>query len=194
MIKEYTLNPLHLLACLPHVDESHKNNSLRHVYIGDGYICASNGHTMLMIDDESVKGCDYLIPTIALRELDDALDRATDIGFKLFVYNEKLAAFGMPGCPDINFELSQLKRINYKKADIAKPSQFINERPVFNPRLLMLFQVSFEYLTGCSDMGVCLHTQGLTDSAYVEMFDDVHGVIKPMYVSKSPELIVEAVQ
>lgn len=194
MTKEYSVNPFHLLACTPHVDDFHENKALRHVYIGDGYICASNGHTMLMIEDEAVKGCNHLIPIVALRELDLVLDSGIELGFKMIAFTENCGAFRIPGCKDIKFEFSKLKPVNYKKVDVAKPTVFVNERPIFNPRLLMAFQKSYEYLTGDSDLGICLYTQGLKDSAYVEMFDDVHGVIKPMYSTDLPAFNPEVLQ
>lgn len=151
------------------------------VYIGDGFIAATNGHVGLIIDEELAKGMDLIIPaetvdslvkkvgnnplfkTVNLHQIDDE--------FWLLENNSSYELF----------KPVDGKFPNIKKIDIEKPVDInFKQYPNFDFAYLGLFLRVGKVL----GRGLSPQIYPTTESgcAYVELTEKAHGLLMPMRI------------
>lgn len=182
MTKQITIYSSYLFACLPHINEFHEEKSLRYLHIGDGFVAACNGITSIVLEDNDLKGCSYLIPVQVVRELESIFKETEtdDPQVSINIKDNGTASLWTDGSFDLNFELGNLKVQDFKKLHGEKPGAYNGVPPIFDPSLLCLFQKSQEYLYGSVKLGVQVFSTGETGQAYVEIDQGIYGAIMPM--------------
>lgn len=173
----------YLQACLPHASKQDVRFYLCGIYIGDGFMAATNGHAAIVIQDDVFNGCDYIVPrevvdfftkklgqkpiqkTVTLTIGDDGYNTLESMGvFEYFRFTD--GKF-----PDI-------KRIN-----ISKPENPVAAKFYFNPKYLSDFQKSAKFLTGHRDSVPCVITTGENTMAYIDLHaQNAHGLLMPLRV------------
>lgn len=147
------------------------------IYVGDGFLASTNGHILLMCDEQDTKGMDLIIPSEAIDSLIKKVGKNPmmktvylhqfDDEHWLLQHNSSYELFKPVGgkFPDI------------KRVDLEKPTDIqFKEYPRFNLEYLNIFQkvakifnVSFPYIYPTTE----------NDRAFIEINDDVHGVLMP---------------
>ena len=191
--KTIKFNVDQLFACLPHIDQDHESELCRNAYIGDGYICATDKITFIKLEDQKLKGCDFLIPVEQIHELAHFRfgQNYNFVEITLRVIDDKKAVFELEGFKD-EFKVFDLPKLNTKgftDFQIKRPTCINVETPLVNPELLVRFQSSLEYLTGVKGLGVRMLPAGPNDPIYVQAFKDVYGLVMPMSQDYFFELI-----
>lgn len=172
----------HLRACMPHTAKNEVRFYLCGIYLGDGFMAATNGHKLIMIEDERLAGCDYIIPRDAvdffIKKLGTKPMNKTvtlTIGDDGFNIMELMGRYEYFKFIDGKFPL-------VKKVDIPKPEKS-EGNPMFNISYMADFVKSFKILTGDNHAdGLNILSRGNTESAYVELTDNAHGVLMPMRI------------
>ncbi|CEI51521.1 hypothetical protein [Acinetobacter bereziniae] len=192
--KIYKFNVDQLFACLPHIDQEHESELCRNAYIGDGYICATDKITFIKLEDQKLKGCDFLIPVEQIQELAHFRfgQNYNFVEITLKVIDDHKAVFELEGFKDKFkvFDLPKLKTAGFTSIKIEKPDFPNFSTPLVNPELLMRFQNSLKYLTGVSGLGVSILPADTThEPIYVHIFKNVYGLVMPMSQDAFVEII-----
>lgn len=183
----------YLFACIPFFVEGGKYKALNCITIGDGYLGATTGEAMVIVEKDIFKGCDYLLSGESIKQLYDfilSLPDPTDItDFELRIENDSLAT-AVINEGDFHFpiELCPYQRMNLKKADIEKPKTKhleYSEMPHFDPSLLHLFIGAGSLYTGINIPYMRILPTGLKTAIYIEMMAGMHGVLMPAFVDSN---------
>lgn len=182
--KTIKFNVDQLFACLPHIDQDHESELCRNAYIGDGYICATDKITFIKLEDQKLVGCDFLIPVEQIQELAHFRfgQNYNFVEITLKVIDCEKALFELEGFKD-EFKVFDLPKLNTKgftNFQIKRPTSLSVDVPLINPELLVRFQNSIEYLTGVKGLGVRLFPGSQNEPVYIQVFEDVYGVVMPM--------------
>ena len=151
------------------------------VYVGDGAVVATNGHTMLICDDPNAADLDLIIPketidsllrkvgkrpkftTVQLHQLED--------GFWLL---EHIGSYEL-------FKPVDSKYPAWRRVDMKKPKKYTAESfPQFNFDYLNDFKKVAHIYSGNTVAQPKLFPTTANDRCYVEINDRVHGVIMPL--------------
>ena len=170
----------YLRACFPHIAKNEVRFYLCGIYLGDGFMAATNGHKLIMIHDECFKGCDYIIPGEAvdffIKKLGtNPMNKSVtltigDDGFNIMELMDRYEYF--------KFIDGKFPLVN--RVDIPKPEKS-EGHPMFNVSYMAQFVKSFKILNKSNHAeGLSILTRGNTESAYVELTDNAHGVIMPL--------------
>lgn len=169
----------YLKAALNHVATNDVRFYLCGVCLGDGFIAATNGHHLLMIDDKDIFGMGLIIPSDAIKSLVRKIGkkpRDQELSIEI-----KDNGFGLMSCSGEYeyFKFIDGKFPDVKRADIPKPSKPIAEWVYLDPRYIMCFQKTMNDLTGGSTLVPLIMPTGKNTAAYIELVDNVHGVLMP---------------
>jgi len=179
-MKEIDFNYDYLRAAVIHAAKQDVRFYLCGVYLGDGYMAATDGHKLIIINDECFAGCDYILPR-------DSVD--------YFIKKNGSKAYGQPvrlTIMDNGFNLMELNG-NYEyfkfiegkfpdisRVDVPKPDK-PEGHPMFNIEYLAEFLKSYRILIGNkAATGLNILTRGDNLSAYIELGENSHGILMPM--------------
>lgn len=184
MTKSFETASSYLFACLPHIDDFNFDKRLRYVHLCDGYLAASNGFTSIIIEDEDLNGCDALIPVEAIKELKHYIvasgDEFNDVTVNIILSDDYTGILKTQDFLDVEFWAGSHDTINFKKLHGNKPQPYSGIPPIFNPKLLVLFQESQKYLYGTQVLGVQVFPDTQSTMAFVDIDNGVYGAIMPM--------------
>jgi len=180
--KEIFFNYDYLRATVIHTAKQDVRFYLRGVYIGDGYMAATCGHKLIVIEDDCFNGCDFIIPRENIeffikKNGNNPMSKEVcltilDNGFNL------LSLLG-------NYEYFKFidgKFPNISRVDISRPEKS-EGHPMFNIGYLADFLKSYKILNGKNHMeGLNILSRGETNSAYIDISENAHGVLMPMRV------------
>lgn len=180
----------YLFACIPFFTVESEHQALEGVLIGDGWLGASCGSSMVIVNKDTFNGCDYLLSGDDVRSLyKHVLSLSLLDGFYLenfelrIVSNAEAIAVINDGVYEHSIRLTGYKRIDLKKVDIAEPKAVklkAMEMPHFNPVLLSLFVKSNEMFEGRPVSSIKILPTGNKTAIYVEMNAYMHGVVMPI--------------
>lgn len=176
--KEFQIKYSHLKAAFLFAAKNDVRFYLVGVLVKDGMIAATNGHSLLICDSPDVPDVEIIIPRDAIDSLIKKIGsipktellnvRQIDDEYWLIDYQMRMFEFFRPvdgKFPDI------------KKVDIQKPTEPPKEFVQFNLDYIQLFTKAAKVL------GITypyFYPTGAHSSAYVELTDDVHGVLMPL--------------
>lgn len=177
--KKFQIKYSHLKAAFLFAAKNDVRFYLVGVLVKDGMIAATNGHTALICDSPDVQDVEIIIPRETVDSLikkigkvPDSRDflnvRQIDDEFWLIDYQYGIFEFFRPiegKFPDI------------KKVDIQKPTEPPKEFVQFNLDYIQLFTKAAKVL------GITypyFYPTGAHSSAFVELTDDVHGILMPI--------------
>lgn len=148
------------------------------IYVGDGFIAATNGHAALICEEGDTTGMDLIIPSETINSL------LKKVGNKPAVKTTSLHQIdGEYWLLDHSGSYELFKPVNgkypnIKKVDIAKPTDIqFKEYPRFNLEYLALFQkASLVY----DKQYPTIYPTTEHDRAFIEITDNVHGILMPM--------------
>ena len=182
----------YLFACIPFFKADHPISALDCVSIGDGWMGASNGAAMVIVERDIFKGCDYLLSgddvcalykhILSTQAIND--DCFVD-GFELRIVSdtEAIAVINInQGEYEHLIDLMGYDRVDFKKVDIAEPDTvtlMAMQMPYFNPDLLSLFSKSGSCFAGNPIDFLRIIPTGLNSPIYVEMTNYMHGLLMP---------------
>lgn len=188
----------YLFACIPFFKADHPISALDCVSIGDGWMGASNGTALVIVERDIFKGCDYLLSGDDVCALYKQIlstqvihDDCFVDGFELRIVSdtEAIAVINInQGEYEHSINLMGYNRVDFKKVDINKPdtvSLMTMQVPHFNPDLLSLFLKSGSYFAGSSIEFLRIIPTGLNSPIYVEMTNYMHGLLMPGTVGGS---------
>lgn len=172
----------YLRACFPHSAKNDVRFYMCGIYLGDGFMSATDGHKMIMIDDECFNGCDYIIPRnvieffikkLGTNPMNSSVKLTIgDDGFNIMELMDRYEYFKF-----IDGKFPDIKRV-----DIPKPEKS-EGHPMFNVSYMADFVKSLKILSKSNHAdGLSILTRGNTESAYVELTENSHGIIMPMRV------------
>lgn len=177
----------YLFACMPFFKSSGKYEAFNCVTIADGYLGATDGIAMLIVEDEVFKGCDYLLSGESVRGLYDKVERrpmsAEIEHFALhFISDLQAIAVVNHGEYEYPIELQPYKRLDLKKVDIEKPDVInlhADQMPYFNPDYLTAFMSAGELSCGHDLYFMQILPTGRESAIYIDMTRNMHGVLMP---------------
>lgn len=145
------------------------------VYIGDGFIAATDGHRLIMIND-NVCGCGLIIPRDAIISLAKKAKRGN------VTIEIKDDGFGLMSC---NGQYEYFKFIDGKfpdisRADMPEPKQPVAEWLLINTDYLRDFAKSMQILTENKIAQPIVKPTSKNERAYISMTDYAHGILMPM--------------
>lgn len=150
------------------------------VYVGDGFIAATNGHMALLCNEPDSVGMDVIIPGDAIDSLIRKVGNKSKIKTTLLhQIDDEFWCLNHGG----NFEMFRLIEGKYpdiKHVDIPKPTEIqFKEFPSFNFTYLGIFQkVAKIYKQGYP----FIYPTTERDRAYIEITENVHGILMPLRV------------
>lgn len=189
----------YLFACIPMLaceapENDDRNRALECVIIGDGFMGASNGAAMVIVNKDIFKDCAYLLSGGDVEALYKHIvsTQAIDSNFYIddfelrFISDVEAIAVINHGKYEHSIDLMGYIPPDFKLADIAEP-EAVNlktmEMPYFDPNLLALLMQSASMYAGNLIEFVRVIPTGLKTVIYVEMTADMHGVIMPADVN-----------
>ena len=181
-MKEVVFNYDYLRACMPYAAKNEVRFYLCGIYLGDGFMAATDGHKMILIEDECFDGCDYILPRESvdffIKKLKtnpmnkNATLKVMDDGFNLM---ECMGHYEY-------FKSIDGKFPDVKKVDIPKPEKS-EGRPIFNIKYLSDILKSYRILNGSNHQdGLDILCNGDKNSAYIELTGNAHAVLMPMRI------------
>lgn len=147
------------------------------VYVDDGFIASTNGHILLMCEEPETKGMDLIIPAEAIDSLIKKVgSNPSSEKVLLHRIDEEFWCLEHIGSFEL-FRPVEGKFPDVKRVDIQKPTDIqFKEYPRFNLEYLNVFQkvakiykVAFPYIYPTTE----------NDRAFIEITNDVHGVLMP---------------
>ncbi|MFW1996739.1 hypothetical protein ACG904_17585 [Acinetobacter guillouiae] len=147
------------------------------IYIGDGFVAATNGHMALICIEPDTVGMDVIIPGDAIDSLIRKVGNKSKIKTTLLhQIDDEFWCLNHGG----NFEMFRLIEGKYpdiKRVDIPKPTEIqFKEFPSFNFTYLGIFQkVAKIYKQGYP----FIYPTTERDRAYIEITENVHGILMP---------------
>jgi len=147
------------------------------IYIGDGFVAATNGHMALICIEPDTVGMDVIIPGDAIDSLIRKVGNKSKIKTTLLhQIDDEFWCLNHGG----NFEMFRLIEGKYpdiKRVDIPKPTEIqFKFYPKFNLEYLSIFQkVAKVYKQAFPSF----YPTTENHSAYVEITSDVHGILMP---------------
>lgn len=179
-MKTIEFNYDYLRACIPHVSKNDVRFYLCGIYLGDGFMSATDGHKMIKIDDECFAGCDHIIPAgvvdFFIKKLGtNPMNKSVtltigDDGFNIMGLMDRYEYFKF-----IDGKFPLVSRV-----DIPKPEKS-EGHPKFQIAYMADFLKSYKILNKANHAtGLNILTRGDTESAYVELTDNAHGILMPL--------------
>lgn len=147
------------------------------IYVGDGFVASTNGHMALLCNEPDSVGMDVIIPGDAIDSLIRKVGNKSKIKTTLLhQIDDEFWCLNHGG----NFEMFRLvegKYPNIKRVDIPKPTNIqFKDYPRFDLTYLGIFQkVAKVFRQGYP----IIYPTTETNSAYVEITNDVHGILMP---------------
>ena len=150
------------------------------VYVGDGFVAATNGHMALICIEPDTVGMDVIIPGDAIDSLIRKVGNKTKIKTTLLhQIDDEFWCLNHGG----NFEMFRLIEGKYpdiKRVDILKPEDIqFKEFPRFNFEYLVIFQKIAKVFNRISPV---IYPTTENDRAFIEITDDVHGILMPFRI------------
>lgn len=172
----------YLQACLPHTANREVRFYLCGVYLGDGYMAATDGHRLIIIDDECFNGCDYIISREVINFFIKKCGKNPIVkDVTLTLMKDGFNILELMGTYEY-FKFIDGKFPDIKKVDIKKPEKS-ESHPKLNPKYLLDFVRSARLLTGSNHIdAVDMFTRGKSDPVYIELSDNAHGILMPLRV------------
>ncbi|MFW2080677.1 hypothetical protein ACNPQK_06860 [Acinetobacter guillouiae] len=150
------------------------------VYVGDGFVAATNGHMALICNEPDSVGMDLIIPGEAIDSLIKKVGNfpITKIT-KLHQVDKEFWLLEHNGTVEL-FRPIDGKYPDIKRVDIPKPTEIqFKFYPKFNLEYLSIFQkVAKVYKQAFPSF----YPTTENHSAYVEITSDVHGILMPLRV------------
>lgn len=173
----------YLFACIPFFDLAGKHEMFSCITIADGYLGATDGAAMIIVEDIVFNGCDYLLDGLAISKLKEVTDSIDITDFELRIEGESLATAVLNG-GDFTFpiHLKDYERKNLKKVDIEKPklvSLEADQMPYFNPEYLNAFMCAGEFLCGHDLRFMQILPSGKESPIYIDITRNMHGILMP---------------
>jgi DNA polymerase III sliding clamp (beta) subunit (PCNA family) len=178
-MKQIIFNYDYLRAAMPHTANRDVRFYLQGVYLGDGFMAATDGHRLIMINDECFAGCDHIIPREAVdffikKCKNNPISKEVtltmqDDGFNILELLGNYEYFKF-----IDGKFPQVQRV-----DIPKPEKS-EGNPQFNIAYMNDFLKSLKILSGSNHHTSIKITTNNNQSAYVDLTDNAHGIIMPL--------------
>lgn len=148
------------------------------IYIGDGFIAATNGHIALIANEESTKGMDLLIPAETIESMVRKVGNNPLIKtINVHQIDDEFWVLENNGSYEL-FKPMSGKFPDIKRIDIEKPKDInFKEYPSFDFAYLGLFLKVGKVLGLRESPNIYPTTE--KDSAYVELTSEVHGLLMP---------------
>lgn len=148
------------------------------VYIGRGVIAATDGHRLIIIEDDIDvdEGQSLIIPRDAIINLAKKAKRGNvsieikDDGFGLMTCNGQYEYFKF-----IDGKFPDISRV-----DMPEPEKPVAEWVLLNTDYLRDFAKSMQILTGNKISQPIVKPTGKNDRAYISMTEYAHGILMPM--------------
>lgn len=182
MTKEIKFPYKYLQACLPHSANRDVRFYLCGVYLGDGFMAATDGHRLIMIEDECFNGCNYIID----RSVVDFFIKKVGKNpmtkeATLTIMENGFNTLELMGVYEY-FKFMDGKFPDVKKVDIEKPEKSEGQ-PSLNPKYLLDFVKSAKFLTGINSIqSTTMIYTGETTPVYVCLSENAHGILMPLRV------------
>ena len=168
----------YLRAAVIHTAKQDVRFYLCGVYLGDGFICATNGHTMIMIEDD-ILGLGLIIPRDTILSLVKKIGTRRDHELSIEIKDD---GFGLISCAG-EFEYFKFidgKFPDLKRVDVQEPAEPVACWNTYNADYVKNFQKSLHILHGSSHGSPMIKQTGENTSAYVCLTDNAHGILMPM--------------
>ncbi len=179
-----------LFACMPFLAVLESKPFYQHVSIGDGYIGATNGPSMLIINNGAFEGCDYMLGGVSVCDFYQfvlGLPPETVINqFQLEIGEVDAMAVINGGEYNYPLELVKAPRTCLRKADIPKPDAVelkAVDMPYFNPDLLKDFIDAGQLYSSQPVAYIQILPTGSEKPIYIDMTPDMHGLLMPATLS-----------
>ena len=181
-MKEIVFNYDYLRACMPYTANRDVRFYLCGIYLGDGFMSATDGHKMILIEDECFKGCDYIIPKESVDFFIKKLKaNPMEKQVTLKVGDDGFNIMGLMGCYEY-FKFIDGEFPDLKKVDIPKPEKS-EGRPIFNIKYLSDILKSYRILNDSNHQdGLDILCNGDVNSAYIELTENAHAILMPMRI------------
>lgn len=196
-VHELEFEPGYLFACLPFLAEGAKHPAFSCVNIGDGWMGATDASTMLLIEDDVFKGCNYQLsgPGLSL-VYDKILERQDEDfsfrihAFKLRIVSDSHAVLMINGTESFEIELMAYPRINIRDKDIEKPTDVsltAEQMPYLDPYLMGRFIDGMSLFYGADVNFVRPLPTGLYSPIYIDLgHENIHGLMMPGKMEPTP--------
>lgn len=148
------------------------------IYVGDGFIASTNGHILLICEETEATGMELIIPSEAIASLIKKVGN-NPMHETVFLHqiDDEFWCLEHTGSYEL-FRPVEGKYPDIKRVDIAKPTNIqFKEYPRFNFEYLNIFQKVAKIYNVYSPQ---IYPTTENDRAFVEIKDDVHGVLMPM--------------
>lgn len=168
----------YLRAAVIHTAKNDVRFYLTGVYLGDGFISATNGHTMIMIEDD-ILGLGLIIPRETILSLIKKLGTRKDYELSI---ESKDDGFGLISCNG-EFELFEFiegKFPDVKRVDVPEPTKPVACWNTYDADYVKDFQKSLHILQGNPHSSPLIKSTGENTSAYVCLNNNAHGILMPM--------------
>lgn len=168
----------YLRAAVIHTAKNDVRFYLTGVYLGNGFISATNGHTMIMIEDD-ILGLGLIIPRETILSLIKKLGTRKDYELSIEIKDD---GFGLISCAGgfEYFRFIQGKFPDVARVDVPEPTKPVACWNTYDADYVKAFQKSFHILTGFLRNSPLIKQTGENTSAYVCLTDYAHGILMPM--------------
>lgn len=181
----------YLFACMPFTTKTHALPALEGIILGDGWMGASFGAAMLIVEDDVFKGSSYLLSVddvwclyeaVVDRQKNDDAFFVDDFELRIISATEASAVVNgggfMHSITLLNHDVPDLKAVDIKAPEVMGLG--VNEMPYFNPKLLSFFLDAASLYTGDPVMFLKILPTGAESPIYVEMTGNMHGLLVPV--------------
>lgn len=179
----------YLFACMPFTTKTHALPALEGIILGDGWMGASFGAAMIIVEDDVFKGSSYLLSVddvwclyeeVVDRQKNDAFF-VDDFELRIISATEASAVVNggefMHSIILLNHDVPDLKKVDIKAPEVIGLS--VSEMPYFNPKFLSFFLDAASLYSGDPVMFLKLLPTGAESPIYVEMTGNMHGLLVP---------------
>lgn len=174
---------------MPFTTKTHALPALEGIILGDGWMGASFGAAMIIVEDDVFKGSSYLLSVddvwclyeeVVDRQKNDAFF-VDDFELRIISATEASAVVNggefMHSIILLNHDVPDLKAVDIKAPEVMGLG--VNEMPYFNPKLLSFFLDAASLYTGDPVMFLKILPTGAESPIYVEMTGNMHGLLVP---------------
>lgn len=168
----------YLRAAVIHTAKNDVRFHLTGVYLGDGFISATDGYRMIMIED-NIYGLGLIIPRDTILSLIKKLGTRRDHELSIEIKDD---GFGLISCAG-EFEYFKFidgKFPDVKRVDIPEPTEPVACWNTYNASYVKDFEKSLHILQGNPHSAPMLKPRDENSAIYVCLTDTAHGILMPM--------------
>lgn len=168
----------YLRAAVIHTAKNDVRFYLTGVYLGDGFISATDGTRMIMIKDD-ILGLGLIIPRETILSLVKKLGTRKDYELSIEIKDD---GFGLISCAG---EFEYFKFVDGKfpdisRVDFSEPTEPVACWNIYNASYVKDFQKSMHILNGVARGSPMIKPRDENSAMYVCLTDNAHGILMPM--------------